>query len=660
MSLLNIFATLGLDKKEYDEGLAKAEKDGTKFGDALKTAGKVAAASVAAIGTAAIAVGSQMSKEVGEIAAYGDTIDKASQKLGISAEAYQEWDAVLQHSGSSISSLTGVMRTLTNQASSNSDAFQKLGISEQEVAELSQEDLFGKVITGLQNMEEGADRTALAQKLLGRGAQELGALLNTSAEDTQAMRDRVYELGGVMSNEAVKAAATYQDQLQDMQTALKGTKRNLLSQFLPAFTTVMAGLTDIFSGDPTAGIEKFSEGVKGITDKVAQVIPQAIKIGGSIVSALSTAIIENLPQIVSAGTQTVLTLIQGFIEQLPTIVSMGAQMISELVTGIGQAIPELIPAAVEAVAQVASTIVKNAGTLIDGGIELILNVVQGVIDAIPQLLEEMPKLIDSVLGAIMDNLPKIIEGGVNLIVMLINGIVQAIPQLIAMAPVIITNILTALISNLPLLIQAGIQAIPQIVIGLIRAIPELLKAVPQLIAALFQGLVGAAVGLIGAGREMVSRVWDGFKQKVEDAKQWGKDLIQNFKDGITAKWEALKNGIKSIGQGIKNLLGFSEPKEGPLSDFHTYAPDMMKLFAKGIKDNEDLVLNQLEKSFDFDKELTFDTAKISAKSRAEQTGYQGQEEQPLKIVIPLYLNGRVIGETVYDYIHGRTRAGEYA
>ena len=33
--------------------------------------------------------------KVGDLAAMGDTIDKQSQKIGISAKAYQEWDAVL-------------------------------------------------------------------------------------------------------------------------------------------------------------------------------------------------------------------------------------------------------------------------------------------------------------------------------------------------------------------------------------------------------------------------------------------------------------------------------------------------------------------------------------------------------------------------------------
>ena len=76
---------------------------------------------------------------------------------------------------------------------------------------------------------------------------------------------------------------------------------------------------------------------------------------------------------------------------------------------------------------------------------------------------------------------------------------------------------------------------------------------------------------------------------VDSALNWGRDLIQNFKDGISQKWEDLKQGVCDIGQGIKDFLGFSKPKEGPLSDFDTYAPDMIALFVKGISDNIKLI-----------------------------------------------------------------------
>ena len=229
-----------LEKIIGNEAESAGKSGGIKLGNALGTGMKAAGATIAAAGAAVAGITSSFISASGAAAEYGDNIDKMSQKMGISAEAYQEWDAIMQHSGTSIEALKPSMKTLAQQAEKGSDAFQKLGISEEEVATLSQEDLFARVISGLQGMEEGTERTAITAQLLGKGATELGALLNTSAEETQAMRDRVHELGGVMSDEAVKAAAAYQDQLQDMQTAFSGLSRNLMSEFLPDMTNVMS------------------------------------------------------------------------------------------------------------------------------------------------------------------------------------------------------------------------------------------------------------------------------------------------------------------------------------------------------------------------------------------------------------------------------------
>jgi hypothetical protein len=83
-----------------------------------------------------------------------------------------------------------------------------------------------------------------------------------------------------------------------------------------------------------------------------------------------------------------------------------------------------------------------------------------------------------------------------------------------------------------------------------------------------------------------------------------KQLIENFIAGINSMWESLKRKVSDVGGLIKSYLGFSEPEQGPLSNFHTYAPDMMKLFAQGIKDNEHLISDQIGKSFDFGPKMS--------------------------------------------------------
>lgn len=94
-------------------------------------------------------------------------------------------------------------------------------------------------------------------------------------------------------------------------------------------------------------------------------------------------------------------------------------------------------------------------------------------------------------------------------------------------------------------------------------------------------------------KQWFENLWDEIKaipQKLIDAAlNWGADMINNFKAGIEQKWEDLKQGISDIGTGIANLLGFSVPKEGPLSDADTWMPDMIDLLVKGVNDSAHLI-----------------------------------------------------------------------
>ena len=67
--------------------------------------------------------------------------------------------------------------------------------------------------------------------------------------------------------------------------------------------------------------------------------------------------------------------------------------------------------------------------------------------------------------------------------------------------------------------------------------------------------------------------------------QWGKDIIGGLIDGIKSKISGLVDSVKDVAGTIASFLHFSEPDEGPLSNFHTFMPDMIDLLGKGIKGN---------------------------------------------------------------------------
>lgn len=385
MDVFDLVAKIVLDQSEYDKGLDESGKKMEGFGDKLKSglgiAAKAGGAAIAAVGAAGVALTKTVMDGAAEAAAYGDNIDKMSQKMGISAEAYQEWDAILQHSGSSIDGMQRGMMTLSNAVVKGSDAFQKLGLSQEQVASMNQEDLFAAVIEGLQGMEEGAERTALAQELLGGAAKELGPLLNTSAEDTEAMRQRVHELGGVMSNEAVKAAAAYQDSLQDMQTAFGGLKRGLMSEFMPSITKVMDGLTEIFSGDSDKGIAMISEGVDELVTTISDKLPEFLDLGMSILDSLIDAIVANLPKLLGTAGELIGKLIAGIISFLPELIRQAPEIIKAIIKGLVAAWPEIKSAGGDLVNMLGDGLEAAFWWLVDLGGQVVDRIVEGISNA---------------------------------------------------------------------------------------------------------------------------------------------------------------------------------------------------------------------------------------------------------------------------------------
>lgn len=104
--------------------------------------------------------------------------------------------------------------------------------------------------------------------------------------------------------------------------------------------------------------------------------------------------------------------------------------------------------------------------------------------------------------------------------------------------------------------------------------------------------------------DAIHNIGDWFANLGKNALNWGRDLVTNFINGIKGMWEDAKRTVSNFAGMIKDFLGFSEPKEGPLSDFHTYAPDMVDLFVKGLKDNQQEVANQLAQTFGLPQEQT--------------------------------------------------------
>ena len=541
----------GLGDEAQSAGASAGKSFGSGFGSVIGGTTKIMAGAMAAGGAALAGLGSSFVSASNDVASYGDNIDKMSQKMGLTAEAYQEWDAVMQHSGTSMETMKSSMKTLANAAQTGNKAFEELGLTQEQIANMSQQDLFEATIAGLQNVEDTTQRTYLAGQLLGRGATELGALLNTSAEDTQAMRDRVRELGGVMSEDAVKAAAAYQDQLQDMQTAFAGLSRNLMSEFLPSVTTVMSGLTEIFAGNTEGGLGQISEGIKGITDGLTQALPSLMQVGTSIVAAIGQAIIDNLP----------------------VILQTGVDILNQIAQGILQALPSMIPTIVSFISSLSSMIIENLPLLLEAAMQIIVNLAAGIAQALPEMIPTIVEVVMNIAQYLIENVDLLIDAAIQLMIGLATGLINALPVLIEKAPQIILAFFTALIEAVPKLLEAGKQIIEVIRNGITTYGPQLITAGQQLITDLKNKINDLAKSFIDIGKNIIN----GVRQGMSDA--W---------EGLT-KWFDEK--IEGLVGGVKDLLGIESPSKVFANQVGQWIPAGI---AEGISSGMDVLNKEID------------------------------------------------------------------
>ena len=503
------------------------EKGGKSLGEnlakGLKTTTAVIGAAMAAATAGVVATGKAFINAANDVASYGDNIDKMSQKMGISAQGYQEWDFIMKHAGASVDSLKGSMKTLANAAVSGSDAFKQLGISQQDIANMSQEELFNKTISALQNVQDETTRTALASKVLGKGATELGALFNMSSEETEGLRQQVHDLGGVMSDDAVKAAATYQDSMQNMQTSLTGIKNNLMGQFLPGMSSVMQGLSKVFSGDKS-GMGAITTGIQSVIQNITAMAPQFITIISTIVNSLITAFGPMLPQLVSAlfGFITqVLTTFTTMIPQLTPVITMGLQ-------GIAQALLTCLPVLIQGLMGVITGIVTwlssgdNVKMFVDGILQLVSTLAEGFADMLPILLPAIVNIIGQIAQSLTDpkNVKMIVQSALYIVGAVVMALVKALPEIGGVIVKLGVNILG-------LLRDLGSSILAKIGPWFTETIGKIGTFVANVI-----GKIAALPGkVIEIGKNLVTGLWKGISEKLN----WLKDRIDSFGKGIINK-----------------------------------------------------------------------------------------------------------------------------
>lgn len=246
------------------KGVEDAEKQIKGFKEHVKDAGKDVDANFARMGgaiesamkigaAAAVVAGVAIYEFASKTAETADNIDKMSQRLGLSRQAYQELDYVLSQSGSNIDSFgMGVKSLLANMDSANEGNataaanFAALGVSVSDAsgALRSQEEVLQDVIVAFQAMENGSEKNRLATELFGRAGQDIIPLLNAEAGRFEELTAKANELGLIMSDDAVNAGVEFTDTLDTLQRSIGAVGNEIGAELMPYVTDAMQYIID--------------------------------------------------------------------------------------------------------------------------------------------------------------------------------------------------------------------------------------------------------------------------------------------------------------------------------------------------------------------------------------------------------------------------------
>lgn len=493
---------------------------------------------------------------------------------------------------------------MQNVTSFSASLLQGLGGDTAQAAEIANEAMvdmsdnankMGTDISSIQNAYQGFAKqnyTMLDNLKLGYGGTqaEMARLINDSGVLGDSIKVDEKTVNSVSFDKMIEAIHKVQTDLDITGTTSKEaatTVSGSLGSVKAAWANLIAGMGDK-NADLKNLIKEMVSTVKTFAKNILPVIKQALSGVTTLISELAPDIAAELPQLVS--------------DLLPQLIEAGTQIFQALVKGISDNIGTITQAAITAITTIATALIQNTGPLVQSLATIITTIAQALPTILPDLINAVVEQIPTVIQAVIDCMPAIIDGTIQIVTAIAEALVDNI-DLIIDGAVQIIDALTMSLSDSDTaakLAQSALEIIGTLTMELLKNLPDILAdgilIAVELIKGIAQGMVDYFAPVSDALSDMLIDLTDWFSRKWNDFKEWGSDMIQAFIDGIKEKWQSLKDTVCDVASSVKDFLGFSEPDKGPLSNFHTFAPDMMDLFAKGIADNEDTITMQFNRS----------------------------------------------------------------
>ncbi len=241
----SLLVKFGTDTAQMEAGFKKADGLIERNAEKFKQAGRTMAVAGAAI-TGAFTL------MIREYVKAGDELHKMSLRTSISVETLSALKFAAEISGASIDDIEKGIKKMSKTILDASDglatyvrAFDRIGLSAEDLIELSPEEQFDKIAKAIAAVENPTIRAATAQDIFGRAGTKLLPLFAAGEEGLDKLKKRAHELGIVFDKEAADKAALLNDAMTDLKGSLVGASRSIVEALVPVITDLSGKISNI-------------------------------------------------------------------------------------------------------------------------------------------------------------------------------------------------------------------------------------------------------------------------------------------------------------------------------------------------------------------------------------------------------------------------------
>lgn len=541
------------------------------------------------------------------------------------ASTYSQLDAV------GVASAQNLVKAFGGLAAASADPAQAMKTLSQQATQMAAKPKVAWEDFKLMLEQSPAGMAAVASEM-GMSVQDLITNIQAGTVSTTDFFNAVEKAG--TSDKFTKMATEY----KTVDQAMDGLRETAVNKLQPAFDMIsqvgigaISGISDSLDGINIDGlVTAMLPGFQALADAASNLVQQAIawaqtadweSIGNSIADAITnivngissfdwggffsiigdgiglfvdglSLIIDNVGDIggladvivavaVAFGVLNAVLTVYNTVMAVQTAIMM-ANPTTWIILGIVAAIAALI------------LIIKNWGTIT----ETIATVWEKVKDAVINTWNNIYSMFVGIFTAILNNpvvqlIVNFVTTEFNIMKNLITGIWNGIKDIAAgaweyiknvvLGPVLLCDLVTGnftklkedaskIFSNLGNALSTIWNGISGIASSIWTAIKE---HIGNTVGRMVDGIKSPIQKIPGIFSDIFGRVRNFVTSLPGEALRWGRDIIDGIADGIKGAVGKVTSAVSGVANKIRSFLHFSEPDVGPLSDFHTYMPDMM-------------------------------------------------------------------------------------